>query len=232
MWDKLSVTYFFSYEHTNRYEYTNKVGISDTVQEVRIFVKFRTFVENTCMHYKDITTDTQTQYRLTEPGTFVFFLKNRSGDITFSIDHSDVIVHIFCVFDGEKNENFFLNTVQRHTAPNSESHMLVKSVLKENSKLYLTGNIFITKDAMASMASFANKNLLVGEKSSAETKPSLEILADDVQCSHSATTAPLNPSQIHYLQGRGLSQEQAEKLLIEGFLKEVGEKIQNLKNTH
>lgn len=182
------------------------------------------------MHYQDISNDAKEEYRLAEPGTFVFYCKNRSGDITFSIDHKDVIVHIFCVFKGEKNRNFSLNTIQQHTAPNSESHLFIKSVLRDASQLHFSGKILIEKTAIGTNASLVNKNLLVGEKAIAETKPTLEILANDVRCSHSAATAPISPTQIHYLRGRGLSQEQAEKLLLKGFFQEVEEKIETLKN--
>ncbi len=179
----------------------------------------------------DITNETETVYRLTEPGVFLYFLKNRSGEITFSLEHPKVQVYIFGIFEGAHNDSFSLTTIQKHLAPNTESNILIKSVLKDTSRLDYSGTILIEKDAQRSNASLENRNLLIGNRSSAETKPFLEILTDDVQCHHSATTAPLNPDHIAYLESRGISRSNAERLLVEGFLEDIREKIEEIKNT-
>lgn len=182
------------------------------------------------MHYSDISTDTKSLYHLTKPGVFIFLLKNRSGEITFSIEHPRVKVYVFGIFEGDANDTFSLKTIQKHMASNAESHVLIKSVLRGVSRLTYSGNIIINPTGQQSNASLENKNLLIGDRASAETKPFLEIFADDVQCRHSATTAPINPEHLAYLSSRGIPTPKAEKLLIEGFLYDVTEKIEKLKH--
>lgn len=179
------------------------------------------------MHYKDISKDSQEIYRIIKPGVFVFFLRNRSDDITFLLESPGAKVLIFGIFEGKNEEKFSLVTTQKHLAPDTKSSLLIKSVLRNTSQLNYSGTILIEKQAQRSNASLENRNLLVGDHSSAETKPFLEILANDVQCHHSATTAPINPDHIAYLCSRGISATNAEQLLIEGFLKDIEEKIKN-----
>lgn len=181
------------------------------------------------MKYLNISTDTQSLYRITKPGIFVYYLKNRSGEITFSLEHPKVKVYIFGIFEGENNNAFSLKTTQSHIAPNAESHVLIKSVLKNASRFAYSGNIIIEKTAQQSNASLENRNLLIGSRASAETKPFLEILADDVQCHHSATTAPINKDHLLYLASRGISIPKAKRLLIKGFLKDIQEKITRIR---
>lgn len=181
--------------------------------------------------YQDITNDTHSLYCLDSAGTFVYYLKNRSGEITFSLECPEARVYLFGVFEGKGSDSFYLKTVQNHLAQRSESKVLIKSVLRGNAHLNYSGNILIAKTAQRSRADLENRNLLVGEKAGAETKPFLEILADDVECHHSATTAPLSREHLAYLSGRGIQQAQAEELLIKGFLQDMEEKIETIKNT-
>lgn len=179
--------------------------------------------------YTDITHDTQSLYRLTKPGTFVYFLKNRSGELSFSLECPETRVYIFGIFEGDNADSFSLKTIQKHITPNTESHILIKSVLQNTSHLDYSGNILIGKEAQRSITSLENRNLLVGDRASVETKPFLEILADDVVCHHSATTAPLNSDHIAYLESRGIPNLKAKMLLIDGFLKDVKERIKTIK---
>lgn len=181
------------------------------------------------MHYQDISTDTNSLYRINKSGTVIFFAKNRSGKITLSIEHEQARVEAFFVFEGKGEESYTLETFQNHLVPNANSHVTIKSVLYDTSKITYTGNILIAKNADSTDASLENRNLLVGEKSSAFSKPELEILANDVKCRHASTTAPINPEIVAYLRTRGLSRQQATSLLIEGFLRDVEEKIEKLK---
>lgn len=179
--------------------------------------------------YRDISNEKKEIYRFSEPGVFILFAKNRSGNILFSIDHSRATAHIFFVFEGFHNKSFSLSTIQKHAVPGGKSHLLVKSALKDASNLDFTGSILIEKQAQNVDASLENKNLLVGKKSFVKTQPRLEILANNVRCKHSASTAPLNLDSIVYLRSRGISSQKCERLLIQGFLEEVEKNIYSLK---
>jgi Fe-S cluster assembly protein SufD len=87
------------------------------------------------------------------------------------------------------------------------------------------GKIFVRKDAQKTNAYQTNKNILMGENSSANTKPQLEIFADDVKCSHGSTTGQLDDEAIFYLRARGLSEKSAKQLMLTAFMSDVLDKI-------
>jgi len=87
------------------------------------------------------------------------------------------------------------------------------------------GKIYVTKDAQKTDGYQLSKALVLSENSAFNSKPELEIYADDVKCSHGSTTGNIDQNSIFYLMSRGLSKEQANKMLIEGFLNEAIETI-------
>lgn len=170
------------------------------------------------MRLQDITNDTQTVYRLTENEQAVFFLWNRSGDITFELSAINAQAHVFAFFVGKGQEECHLNISQKHLAPHTTSRVLVKSILDDESQFSYRGTLHIGKDATLSDASQENRNLLLSPRAKAFSEPALEILTSDVKCHHAATTSPLNVEQLFAIKTRGLSPKQAEQLLINGFL--------------
>jgi Fe-S cluster assembly protein SufD len=121
----------------------------------------------------------------------------------------------------EKGKTVSIHTVQHHQAPNTKSDLLVKSVVSENGNFSYLGSIIIDKKMQGSNAYQRNENLIVGENAIVETQPELEILANDVRCTHGATIGTIDNEQLFYLTSRGLSKHEAEKLIIEGFLLSV-----------
>lgn len=182
--------------------------------------------------YRDITRDTQSLYRITRPGVFIFFAKNRSGSVTFSLEHSGAQAHAFFLFEGKQNDTLQLETLQRHTAKNTESHVRVVGVLNNTSRLDYSGTIRVEKNAPESVTSLDNKNLLLAPSTFAQTEPKLEILNDDVVCRHAAATAPLNAESITYLQSRGISPTRAKKLLTQGFLFDFQSRVDSLRKQY
>lgn len=180
------------------------------------------------MQFLDISYDKQTTYRLKAGEERVFFALNRDGEITIELAEAGATAHVFAFFAGKGEEKRALNIIQKHLAPHTASHALVKAVLRDQATLHYNGTIRIEKKAVGSDTSQESRSLLLSKEASASTKPSLEILADDVACRHAATVSPLNESMLFYAKSRGLSEEAARTLLVQGFFGEAIEKIQAL----
>ncbi|MFN3233264.1 MAG: Fe-S cluster assembly protein SufD [Alphaproteobacteria bacterium] len=112
-----------------------------------------------------------------------------------------------------------------HAVPNSTSDQLFKSVLDDQSHAIYQGKVIVRQDAQHTDATQANHNLLLARSAQASSKPELEIYADDVKCAHGATVGEMDASMMFYLKSRGLDEETAQKLLIDGFVTEVLERI-------
>ncbi len=170
------------------------------------------------MELRDITSDIQTHYRLEANEQVVFFLLNRSGNITFELAGECAEAHVFAFFLGTGEAKGELTLSQKHLAPRTTSRVLVKSVLKDQAEFSYRGTLSIAHQATLSDAAQENRNLLLSREAKAFSKPFLEILNNDVRCRHAATTSPLNKEALFYTQARGLSPKQSEKLLVNGFL--------------
>ncbi len=177
------------------------------------------------MQFLDISHDQQTTYRLTENEQRVFFLLNRSGEITFELSGRNARAYIFAFFLGKDKQHYTLNLIQKHIARETLSQAIIKSTLADVSSLEYHGTVIIGKEAHQSDASQESRTLLLSEEASVVTQPNLEILAHDVRCHHAATTSPLNTDQVFYAKSRGLSDREARSVLTDGFLAETLEKM-------
>lgn len=179
------------------------------------------------MEYRDISTDTQSHYRLVAQDQVVFFILNRSGDITIELTGPGAVAHIFALYTGRDVESPSLTLTQRHLAPETTSSALVKAALAGTSAFTYSGIIRISPNAHRSNATQESRNLLLSSGARAQAQPSLEILAHDVACHHAATTAPLTNEALFFAQSRGLSEAAARTLLIRGFFQEALERMKN-----
>jgi Fe-S cluster assembly scaffold protein SufB len=161
------------------------------------------------------------EYFIQKKGKYLFFLNNFSGNLKFILENKDCQVFIFGVYLGKKKEEFTLNTFQIHRVGDSFSNLLIKGVFLDESRFFYQGLIKIEKGADNTFAYQKNQNLLLSENCKVESKPYLEILANDVFCTHGATTSNLDKEQIFYLKTRGLNEKKATLLLSEGFLFDV-----------
>lgn len=112
-------------------------------------------------------------------------------------------------------------TLQDHAASNTSSDLLYKTVVDEAASSVYSGLIRVEKDVRKVAGYQANRNLILSEGASAESVPNLEILANDVKCSHASATGPVDEEQLYYLQSRGISRDVAERLVVIGFLGQV-----------
>lgn len=119
-----------------------------------------------------------------------------------------------------------------HLSSRTDSELKMKVVVKDKAHHIFTGNLLIPKTSLHVTASQINNNLTMSRTARAESMPKLEVFADDVKCSHGATVGEVNEDQLFYLMSRGLTENEARFLIIEGFLKEIldtvgKEEIQN-----
>ncbi len=117
------------------------------------------------------------------------------------------------------------HTVIDHATPNCASHELYKAILEGSSRGVFNGKIFVRRDAQKTDAKQTNKALLLSDDATIDTKPQLEIFADDVRCTHGATVGQLDEEQIFYLRSRGLGPEDARDLLTNAFASDVLNRI-------
>jgi Fe-S cluster assembly protein SufD len=116
--------------------------------------------------------------------------------------------------------------VVEHAQPNCASHEYFNGILDDKSRGVFHGRILVQEIAQKTDAKQTNKNLLLSDDATADTKPQLEIYADDVKCTHGATIGQLNAESIFYLRARGIGPEMARRMLIHAFAGEIIERIQ------
>ena len=118
-------------------------------------------------------------------------------------------------------------TYQSHEAPNTVSDLLYKNALLDNARTIFAGLIRVEPNAQKTDAYQTNRNLLLSPTAQSNSLPGLEIEANDVKCSHGATSSMINPSELFYFQSRGIKKQQAEELLVFGFFEEIIQKFEN-----
>lgn len=141
-------------------------------------------------------------------------------------EHAEAFMYGLYMLKG--NTHADNHTAVDHRVPNCHSNELYKGLLDERSTGVFNGKIFVRPNAQKTNAYQSNKNILLSQQASMNTKPQLEIWADDVKCSHGTTTGALEEEPLFYLQSRGICQEKARALLIYAFVAEILEKIQPL----
>jgi len=123
------------------------------------------------------------------------------------------------------NQHLDHDTQQNHLAPHTTSDLLFKGALKGKSRSVWQGMIYVAPGAQKTDGYQANRNLVLSEGSRADSIPGLEILADDVRCTHGATVGKLEAEPLFYLKSRGIPQAEAEKIVVEGFFDPIFQRI-------
>jgi len=121
-------------------------------------------------------------------------------------------------FLGKNEQIFDQRTIQIHEAPHCTSNLLCKNALRNESKSVFSGLIKVEENAQHTDAYQTNRNLLLSSQAEADSLPGLEILANEVKCSHRATTSKIDPQELYYMKCRGIAESEAEKLIALGFL--------------
>ena len=130
----------------------------------------------------------------------------------------------FYFTDGDQHLDH--DTQQNHFAQHTTSDLLFKGALKDTSRSVWQGMIYVAPGAQKTDGYQANRNLVLSSKARADSIPGLEILADDVRCTHGATVGKIDPEPIFYLLSRGIPYQQAERLIVEGFFDPIMQRIE------
>lgn len=154
------------------------------------------------------------------------------NDINSSLNGENCECHYYGLYLGNNKQHIDNHTFVDHAKPNCMSNELYKGILDGNSRGVFNGKIMVRPDAQKTNAYQSNKTILLSDKAIIDTKPQLEIFADDVKCSHGATIGRLDETAYFYIRSRGVPAEFAKSMLIRAFANDVIEsiKIQELKD--
>ena len=154
-------------------------------------------------------------------------LKFNKLDLEFDLEgeKSECNLQSASFLDGKEHQE--IKTRINHLSPNCKSHQKVKNVLNAESKGVFQGKIFVKDVAQKTDAYQLSKAILLSESSEFDSKPELEIYADDVKCSHGSTSGNLDKDSIYYLMTRGLTQLESKQLLVNAFLNEIADTIKS-----
>jgi Fe-S cluster assembly protein SufD len=145
--------------------------------------------------------------------------------IGFAEQHTETYLYGLYVLDQSRIcDN---HSVVDHSLPNCISNELYKGVMSGKSTAVFNGKIFVRRDAQKTNAYQTNRNILLSDDATINTKPQLEIYADDVKCSHGTSTGRLDEDALFYLRARGIGEAAARKLLVRAFVEEVVDKVPN-----
>jgi Fe-S cluster assembly protein SufD len=146
-------------------------------------------------------------------------------DIHVTLDGEDAEASLDGLYltDGDQQADSHLTV--RHRSPNCRSHQLYKGILGGSSRAVFTGRIVVEQDAQKTDATQSNRNLILSDDAVANSNPQLEILADDVRCTHGSTVGRLDDDAVFYLRSRGIGREEARSLLTLAFAGEVLDRI-------
>jgi len=147
------------------------------------------------------------------------------NDINSVLDGENIETHYYGLYLGNNNQHIDNHTFVDHAKPNCMSNELYKGILDDNSHGVFNGKIIVRPDAQKTNAYQQNKTVLLTKTAKIDTKPQLEIFADDVKCSHGATVGHLDEVSEFYIRSRGVPQELAKSMLIRAFANDVIESI-------
>ena len=154
-------------------------------------------------------------------------LKFNKLDLEFNLNGEGSECNLQAASFLDKNDHQEIKTRINHLAPNCKSYQRVKNVLNSDGKGVYQGKIFVKDIAQKTNAYQLSKAMLLSDNSEFDSKPELEIYADDVKCSHGSTSGSIDEDSIYYLMTRGLNRKESVKLLVNGFLSEVIEMIKS-----
>ena len=165
-----------------------------------------------------------------EEKTFILLLlenKDYEGNFEVSLEGFNSKAQILGIIIAGNKQKIKLYTHQNHTNNTSKSNLFIRSILFDKARMYYEGKIVIEKGAAKSDAYQKNQSLLMGRDCRIFTRPSLEIMENDIKCTHGSTVSRIDGNNLYYLNTRGLTYLEAEKLIIEGFVWEVLKKIED-----
>ena len=145
-------------------------------------------------------------------------------DVIYTGEHANAVINAMYLL--AEGENFDLQTTIEHAVPNCTTTENMRGIVGDRAKANFNGRIHIHRDAQKTLAELNNRNLLLSRRGQINTKPELEIYADDVKCAHGATIAEIEDQALYYLLSRGIKRSQALVMLNFGFIQELINEIE------
>jgi Fe-S cluster assembly protein SufD len=192
----------------------------------------------TLRHYKDQNEGAKafhtatTDVRVAEKGRYENFVLTTGAvlsrnEITVVLDGRGAVCRLDSAYLARGRQHADNTTAIIHAKPQTTSAEVYKGVLDEHARAVFQGRIVVEKDAQKADGHQLNKTILLSDRAEIDTKPELEIFADDVKCSHGAAAGELDENALFYLRARGIGQAEARRMLVEAF---VGETLENISN--
>lgn len=151
--------------------------------------------------------------------------KTTHGSQFTTLDGPGAIMDMLGVYLATGRQHMDMNARIHHVAPHTNGNVLYRGIIRDRAHTVFQGLIKVEKDAQQTDSYLANHNLLLSPKARADSLPELEIEANDVRCTHGATVGQIDEEQLFYMRCRGLSRDEAERLIVAGFVQPVIDKI-------
>jgi Fe-S cluster assembly protein SufD len=213
---------FYQYEDTAAFtNVATTIAIKDNAA-----VKYNKVQENaTAQVHIGTLNATLGRYSQFTANTFDFTGRIIRNNVTVNLDGEYAEVHLNGLYALDNSDHADNHIVVNHNVPNCQSNQLYKGLLDGKSDGAFNGRIYVKKDAQKTNAFQSNKNILLSTDANVNSKPQLEIFADDVKCSHGSTTGQIDKQALFYLRSRGLNKEQARAMLNIAFAGEIISKV-------
>lgn len=210
----------------------NNVLTEIVVEQNAIVNHFK--IQNECEFGNLMSTSQIVQKGRSVFSTYTFTLNGSlvRNNLNIVLDGEHIESHLNGLYLTNGNQVVDNHTLVDHRKPNCNSNELYKGIIEDKSSATFNGKIYVRKDAQKTNAFQSNKNILLSDDGTINTKPQLEIYADDVKCSHGTSTGKLDADKIFYLRARGLSEASAKKLLMHAFASEVLDGIKGMEELH
>lgn len=143
------------------------------------------------------------------------------NNLSFVVDDQNIESNMYGLYYLQGDQHVDNHTVVDHRQPHCQSNELYKGIMDDRSTGVFNGKIYVRQAAQKTNAFQSNKNILLSDNATINAKPQLEIWADDVKCSHGATTGQIDDEQVFYLRSRGLSEKSAKALLLYAFAADI-----------
>lgn len=147
--------------------------------------------------------------------------QQKAYDVDIKLQGEGAESELYGAYLTENQDNIKLRTLTEHFVSHTYSDEIFRGIINDSSKVCFDGRILIVQAAQQIKGNLSNNNLLLSDNAHIDTKPELEIYADDVQCSHGATVAQLNDLSLHYLKTRGIDDDTAKGMISFSFIAEV-----------
>ena len=144
-----------------------------------------------------------------------------ANDIKVGLNGKDSECDLKGLYFTTLNSQFNTHVVVEHNVPYTKSNQYFKGILSDNSKAVFSGKIYVERDAQKAYAEQKDLNLVMSKGAEIDTKPGLEIYADDVECYHGATAGHVDESTLYYMMTRGIDKKSATQMLVNGFATEI-----------